>query len=51
MAKKKKQENKVSLDERIEALNKQMEEARTIIFKCMGAIEILTAIKEEDDKK
>ena len=45
------EDKKPSLDERIEALGKQMEEAKAIVLKCMGAIEVLSALKEEEEPK
>ena len=40
-----------SLDERIEDLRKQQKDVSRLFDKLQGAIEILEAMKEEDDEK
>jgi hypothetical protein len=42
---------KLTLDQRIENLNKQQEDARNLFFKIQGAIELLQGMKEEDNEK
>jgi len=37
--------------EKIDQLNEQMEQAKTLFIKCQGAIEMLTGMQEEEKVK
>ena len=37
--------------EKIDQLNEQMEQAKTLFIKCQGAIEMLTGMQEEENVK
>ena len=39
-----------NLDEKIQNLKSQQEQAKEIFVKCQGAIELLEAMKEEEEK-
>tara|TARA_R100001530_G_C4272587_1_gene143495 strand:+ start:81 stop:239 length:159 start_codon:yes stop_codon:yes gene_type:complete len=39
-----------NLDEKIQNLKNQQEQAKEIFVKCQGAIELLESMKEEEDK-
>lgn len=41
----------MTIEERIENLKKQQEASKELYLKCMGAIEILTEILNEESKK
>jgi len=40
-----------NLDEKIQNLKSQQEQAKEIFVKCQGAIELLQSMKEEEEKK
>ena len=40
-----------NLDEKIQNLKSQQEQAREIFIKCQGAIELLESMKEDEEKK
>ena len=40
-----------NLDEKIQSLKSQQEQAKEIFIKCQGAIELLESMKEEDKEK
>ena len=39
------------LNEKLDNLRKQQEQAKEIFVKCQGAIELLESMKEEEEKK
>ena len=46
-----KKKKELTLNQRIENLKKQQEEAKTLFLKIQGALEILESMKEEDNEK